>query len=213
MKQSPIINWGKDFLNKIDLAPYKDILDVGCRQGHIVVDLANKYKNSKIVAFDNLKTEIQQAKSFYQLPNLTFECQDALTFRSRAQYDAIVSLSCLHWIKDKATVVNNLYSALKPGGKLFLQFFVNHGRPQNDRFFFRTAEQTRWKNYFKDFIPEYCAEITPGEFCMFLQHAGFIIHKLEFNKCYKDFEHPDVLHQWFRTWASHKDWCPYGNAA
>lgn len=208
MTKSLIIDWGREFLNKVDLTPYKTILDVGCRQGHIIADISEKYKSNKIIAIDNLDGEIQHAKSFYQLPNLTFECQDALTFKSTEQFDAIVSLSCLHWIKDKATVVNNLYSALKPGGKLFLQFFVTHGRPQNDRFFFRTAEQIRWKNYFKDFVPEYCAEITAGEFCLLLQHAGFIIHQLEFNKCAKDFEHPDALHQWFSTWASHKHCLP-----
>ena len=37
---------------------------------------------------------------------------------------------------DKYQVLKNLYQALKPGGKAYLQFFVLHGRPKNDRFIY-----------------------------------------------------------------------------
>jgi ubiquinone/menaquinone biosynthesis C-methylase UbiE len=80
----------------------------------------------RIIAIDNIKTEIQQAK-MHQLPNLTFEKVDALDLEFTDTFDAVISLSCLHWISNKYQVLKNIHRALKPDGKAYLQFCVLHG--------------------------------------------------------------------------------------
>ena len=202
MLNSPIFYWGKSFIDKFDLGNYKTILEIGCRNGNLTSYLATKYHRQQFIAIDNIADEIVQAKMYYSLPNLTFETVDALSLDCTGNFDAVMSFSCLHWIQNKVKVLQNIYQALKPGGKAFLQFFASHGRIRNDRFFYQIAQTSKWKNYFRNFYPEY-SEITLAELSQLLQRTGFIVHRTEFICHETQFEHPDSLHQWLNTWASH----------
>lgn len=202
MQNSPVFYWGKNFIDKINLDNANKILEVGCRKGNLSAYLAMKDQQRQLIAIDNLDGEITQAKMNYQLPNLTFEKADALALDYPEYFDAVVSFSCLHWIQDKIKALQNIYQSLKPGGKAFLQFFVMHGRLKNDRFFYQIAKTSRWKNYFRNFIPDYF-EITFPELSQLLLRTGFVIHRVEFSRHETIFEHPDILHQWFGTWSSH----------
>lgn len=206
MNVSPVIQWGENFINKFDLHHCEHILDIGCRQGQLSKHLAKRYQQSYFVAIDNLVEEIQQAKQDH-LSNLNFELADALSLNYTDYFDAIVSFSCLHWIKNKSKVLYNIYRALKPGGKVYLQFFATHGRPKNDRFLYQVASSLNWKDYFKGFEPDY-SEISVPELCALLENLGFVIHKFEFVTYESTFEHAEMLHHWLKSWASHKNRIP-----
>lgn len=200
MQPTPVFLWGKNFIDKLDLNNAATILDVGCRKGDLSVYLAKRYPQKKWIGIDNIASNIEQTKT-HQLPNLTFATADALHLDFSNTFDTVISLSCLHWIKNKYTVLENIYQALKPGGKAYLQFFVLHGRPKNDRFIYQTARSSDWKRYFNHCYPTY-SETTPGEFLLMLQKAGFIIYQLELSKYNTLFEHADSLRGWLSTWAS-----------
>lgn len=206
MNNSPVLQWGKNFSNKFDLDGCKEILDIGCRQGHLSAHLAERYKQHHFTAIDNLQTEIEQTKQ-YHISNLNFEIVDALKLDCSDSFDAIVSFSSLHWISNKAKVLQNIFKALKPEGKTYLQFFGFHGRPKNDRFLYQTASSSNWKPYFKNFFPEY-SEVTIGEFTSLLENIGFTIHSLDVVKYTTLFEHPEALHNWLRSWATHRKLVP-----
>ena len=203
---TPVFHWGTQFAHKFDLSPFKTLLDVGCRQGNITAYLGKHYPQQQFTAIDNIESEIEQAKS-HRLANVTFAAQDVLYLDCTNQFDAVVSFSCLHWIHQKAKVLQEIYTALKPGGKAFLQFFASHGRPKNDRFLYQTASASKWKPYFKHFKPTY-SENTLTQLSALLQNTGFMIHRMEIDRYETPFEHPDALHQWFNTWASHLRYIP-----
>ena len=202
MLNSPVFYWGKNFADKINLSLYKKILDIGCRQGELSAYLAKQYQQQKIVAIDNIEDNITQAKNSYSLSNLTFETIDALSLPYIENFDAVISFSCLHWIANKTKILRNIYQSLKPGGKAFIQFFALHGRLKNDRFFYQLARHSKWKNYFKQFTPNY-SEITLAEAIGLLQNVGFIIHHLGFSCHETIFNHSNQLHQWLSSWVSH----------
>jgi trans-aconitate methyltransferase/DNA-binding CsgD family transcriptional regulator len=206
MQDSPVIQWGKNFSNKFDLKDHKKILDIGCRQGYLSAYLAKRYLQQHFIAIDNLQEEIEHAKQ-YHLTNLSFERKDALSLDCADYFDAVISFSCLHWIKNKSKVLQNIYQSLKPAGKAYLQFFASHGRPKNDRFLYQTASSHQWKHYFKRFTPDY-TETSLTEFSSLLQSEGFIIHRMEIVKYQTVFDHPELLHHWFKSWASHKKRIP-----
>ncbi len=206
MQPTPVFQWGKNFLDKLDLGKASTILDIGCRTGHLSAYLATRYQQQRFIAIDNMESEIEQAKS-HRLSNVTFEIADALHLDFSNTFDAIVSLSCLHWIKDKYQVLENIYQALKPGKKAYLQFFALHGRSKNDRFIYQTARSTTWKHYFNHCQPRY-SEITASELSFMLQKIGFVIHKIEFAQYNTPFGHADSLQTWFRTWASQSNSVP-----
>jgi trans-aconitate 2-methyltransferase len=206
MIETPYAKWGLDFVNKLDLHAQKKILDIGCRNGPISSFLAKKYPRQQFLAIDNLVNEIEIAKS-NKLPNLTFETSDALHLDYIEYFDAIVSFHCLLWIQDKRKVLKNIYAALKPGKKAFLQFFIIHGRPKNDRYLYQVAELPKWKNYFKNFIPSHF-ETSFSEFSGLLQSVGFWIERMEITSNQKNFSHKDELQQFIGTWASHQKKLP-----
>jgi DNA-binding CsgD family transcriptional regulator len=72
---------------------------------------------------------------------------------------------------------------------------------------YQTSQSPQWRQYFKGFAPTY-TEVTVGEFSALLHRMGFIIHRLEFDNYETTFDHPDSLHQWLGTWASHKNRIP-----
>ncbi|CAN5220419.1 hypothetical protein BH10PSE19_BH10PSE19_14330 [soil metagenome] len=206
MQNSPLFQWGTTFTNKIDLSCSKKILDIGCRKGHISTLLAKQYPQQQFIAIDNVACEIEQANTA-GLANLNFEVADVLALDYIEHFDTIISFHCLHWILDKRHALHNIYKALKPGGKAYLQFFVLHGRPKNDRFLYQVSQTAPWKHYFKNFQPHYF-ETTIGEFSGLLQSVGFLINRIENIRYQTHFTHADELTQWLESWASHKDRIP-----
>lgn len=205
-KVTPVFHWGTQFAQKFDLTPYKSVLDIGCRKGHIAAYLGNQYPKQQFTAIDNFDDEIEHAKN-HSLSNVIFTTQDALHLDSTDQFDAVTSFSCLHWIQHKAKALQSIYEALKPGGKAFLQFFAAHGRPKNDRFLYQTAKNSKWNAYFKQFSPDYC-EVSISEISTLLQQVGFMTHRIEV-ACYETlFEHSDELQTFLSTWASHRHCVP-----
>lgn len=202
----PLTHWGMSFAKKFDLNDFKTILDIGCRQGHITASLATHHPQQQFVAIDNFPDQIEKAQDKQQ-NNTHFEIADALDLPYYQNFDAVVSFNCLLWIKDKQKALYNIYQALKPGGKAFLQLFALHGRHKNDRFLYRTALADTWQSYFKGFTTDYY-ETSLGEFYALLQNVGFIIHRIEFTRYETTFEHGDFLREWMGSWASHKNAVP-----
>jgi trans-aconitate methyltransferase/DNA-binding CsgD family transcriptional regulator len=168
--------------------------------------LAKRYDSQQFLGIDNQPDAIEQA-SDKMTSNLSFETMDVLTLPFTNDFDAIISFNCLLWVKDKQTALKNIFQALKPGGKAFLQLFAIHGRPKNDRFLFQISQSQDWQHYFKDFKVDYF-EVTLGELYHLLQSLGFIIHGFEFAKYETQFSHPDALCEWMRSWATHQNNIP-----
>jgi trans-aconitate 2-methyltransferase len=118
MEANPVLDWGVGFANKFDLAPFRKIVDIGRRQGKITSYLASRYSEQNFTAIDNVHSEIELA-IHYKLPNVSFLTQDALDLNYPEYFDAVVSFSCLHWIKNKIKILQAIYQVLKPGGKAF----------------------------------------------------------------------------------------------
>jgi DNA-binding CsgD family transcriptional regulator/SAM-dependent methyltransferase len=140
--------------------------------------------------------------------NLEFVLQDARHLSFDKQFDAVVSFNnCFMWVKEKQNVIKSIYTILKPGGKAYLQFFVRHGYPKNDRFLYRTAAELEWRSYFKGFVQDYY-DVTIPNFCQLLHQEGFIIHKIELMKYTTQFEDYSLLGQFFKSWATQKRYLP-----
>lgn len=206
MQVQPVTEWGNNFIQKFDLHAHSTILELGCRQGHLSSRLATQYPSQQIIAIDNKSSEIEKAQQ-YNIANLQFMQQDAMALPYIEEFDALVSFNCLLWVKDKYSVLKNMYHALKPGGKAYLQFFASHGRPKNDRFLSQTAASSPFQHYFKNFQYHYY-EIDPSHFCRLLHNAGFIIHRFEFADHPTVFAHGEDLQQWFASWASQLAYLP-----
>lgn len=99
------------------------ILDVGCGDGRITAEIAQRAKLGKVLGIDASHEMIKFAlKSFpnENFPNLSFLQITAEEIEFQQRFDLIVSFSCFHWLKDPGLVIHQLSSALKTRGELLI---------------------------------------------------------------------------------------------
>ena len=93
------------------------ILDLGCGTDYLSASLADSVRpEGTVVVIDPNKSRLELAQRQHSKHNLVFLERNDATF-PEDQYDLVFSNYVLHWIKDKAAVLKNVYQNLKPGGQ------------------------------------------------------------------------------------------------
>ena len=93
------------------------ILDLVCGTDYLSASLADSVRpEGTVVVIDPNKSRLELAQKQHSKPNLVFLERNDATF-PEDQYDLVFSNYVLHWIKDKAAVLKNVYQNLKPGGQ------------------------------------------------------------------------------------------------
>ena len=87
--------WGQEVITKLNLKGTENILDLGCGDGKITVEIAELVSHGSVIGVDNSSQMIALAYKKYsqnQYPNLSFQVMDA-----SALYALILSFNLLHW--------------------------------------------------------------------------------------------------------------------
>jgi len=146
--------WAKELIDSMTLQGNETLLDLGCGDGKITSLLAQKLSNGIVIGGDPDNNMLHTATSLFpptQFTNLTFEKVNASKLTDTNKFDIIFSNSALHWIKDHQPVLNGIYRALKPQGKLY---FRCGGKGTLDGFQPMLNEMltnTKWTSFFTDF--------------------------------------------------------------
>ena len=94
------------------------ILDVGCGTGQLTAQIAET--GATVVGIDNSSAMLDEARRLF--PALQFQLHDAHEFNFAEPFDAVFSNAALHWITDPDKVVGCIARAIKPGGRLAVEF-------------------------------------------------------------------------------------------
>lgn len=116
---------GSALINSWPFVGTEDILDVGCGNGALTAEMAKKTTGA-ILGTDASATMIAFAQQNHGTPNLSFKTINATQLPFEQTFDLAFSFNCLHWIQDKQAVFDNVYNALKPGGKFVFLFSLKH---------------------------------------------------------------------------------------
>jgi len=109
-----LMNYHQFFLDNID---EKDtILDIGCGNGALSLDLAKKAK--KVIGIDINESNIHIAKNKYMKENIIYYCGDALYNLPDERYDVIILSNVLEHINYR---VNFLKSLLDKSNKFLIR--------------------------------------------------------------------------------------------
>jgi trans-aconitate methyltransferase len=98
--------------------PGERILDLGCGTGQLTAQLAST--GATVWGIDADATMITKAQQNY--PHLKFEQADARNFQVEEPVDAVFSNAMLHWVKEPERAIACISRALKPGGRLVVEF-------------------------------------------------------------------------------------------
>ena len=108
----------RDLLGLLDPQPGEEILDVGCGTGHLTADVARS--GARVLGIDSSEAMIAQARANF--PELRFQTADANALQWNGKFDAVFSNAALHWINPPDGAVATMVRALKPGGRLVVEF-------------------------------------------------------------------------------------------
>ncbi len=102
------------------LAPQsgEQIVDLGCGTGQLTAQIAST--GASVLGLDHSPAMIEEANLSY--PELRFEQADAHDFVVPEPCDAVFSNAALHWIHEPEKVVRCIARALKPTGRLVVEF-------------------------------------------------------------------------------------------
>ncbi|GAA3706038.1 class I SAM-dependent methyltransferase [Gordonia hankookensis] len=189
----------------LDLAGDERLLDVGCGDGFITMQLAERLPAGSVVGVDASRRMIDKARSRVPPDELRvqFHVDDVLALPFERDFDIAVSFNMLHWVHDQPAALTQIARSLDAGGRAVIQIVCATERRSIEDVAMDVAALPRWQQYFVDFDPPYL-HVTPDRFRESATSAGFAVSDVEISDLRWQFESIDAFTQWFTVGAT--DW-------
>lgn len=167
--------WACSIIRRCKLHGNESVLDVGCGDGKVTLEIAQAVPNGYVLGIDSSQEFINYARKTHlsKVSNLSFEVMDASSISSDKKFDLVFSNAVLHWVPDHSRFLNGAASVLKPGGKLVTS--CGGGKVAAEQIITavtRVMKKDPWARYFESFRCPYTFH-TPEEYKPWLINAGF----------------------------------------
>ena len=153
------------------------VLDVGCGDGRITAQIADRVPKGTVLGVDASPDMIAHATREYgpggahALANLRFEVADARALPFAAAFDLLVSFNALHWVHEPATALRGIAAALAPGGRAQLRMVTRGAATSLEEAAEATRKQPRWAAHFNGFEDPYL-RATANEYAALAARTG-----------------------------------------
>lgn len=119
----PQEQWGREVLARLELAGDETVLDAGCGSGRVTRLILNLLPRGRVVGVDASPSMIAAAReALGDDERLELLVSDLLALELAKPVDAIFSNAAFHWILDHHLLFLHLFAALRPGGRIEVQF-------------------------------------------------------------------------------------------
>ncbi|WP_457569446.1 class I SAM-dependent methyltransferase, partial [Desulfurobacterium sp.] len=120
-KNSPFQKkWARELIEKLSLKGNERVLDIGCGDGKVTFEIAQRVPDGYVVGIDSSEEMIKLASKMFppsKYPNLSFKLLDVREMDFFEEFDVIFSNAALHWVIDHKPVLKKMFRALKCGGR------------------------------------------------------------------------------------------------
>ncbi len=181
-------------LNNFSFKGNENVLDIGCGDGKVTQEIAQKVPNGTVVGIDPSENMIEECtKSFSRIKNLSFEKTCAEEFVSDSTFDLVVSFSALHYVENHEKVLSNIFQSLKPGGTL-IAFMSGGNQPDVEKIF----NSPKWKSLLPEKL-EWHSQ-TEDNYKLMLEKSGFkkIVTRTDWKSRF--YEKKEGLINWAMSW-------------
>jgi trans-aconitate 2-methyltransferase len=121
---TPQIDWGTAVLERLPLQGDEFVLDIGCGTGRLTEKLLDRLPRGHVVGVDLSANMLHVARDFL-CPRFRGRVHlvlaDSSLLPTVSAADAIFSTATFHWVREHPRLFRELFSALKPGGRLVAQ--------------------------------------------------------------------------------------------
>ena len=186
--------WGAKLIADLELKGSERVLDLGCGDGSLSVQIAELLPKGSALGIDASQGMIDAA-----LPkakeNLHFRLLDINDLDLVEQFDVVFSNAALHWVKDHAKLFHYVRRALRPNGRVRFNF-AGDGNCSN---FFTVIREAMtlapYAGYFKLFQwPWYMPAVD--EYSALAHSVGFRSVKVWGENADRYFPDIDTLKRW-----------------
>jgi trans-aconitate 2-methyltransferase len=111
-------------IDKLNPRDPEQILDIGCGNGLISIELAKKIPMGHVTGIEASTEMFVKAvhnSASLGISNIRFLNMNALDIIFENKFDAVFSNSAIHWIHDLETMYRLIFNALKAGGRIMIQ--------------------------------------------------------------------------------------------
>lgn len=163
-------------LDRLPLVGDEVVLDAGCGTGRVTELLLERLPRGRVLAVDADPDMVRIAAKNLDRPDFAGRVEvrqvDLLGLGLDAAVDAVLSTATFHWVLDHPTLFQQMFTALKPGGRLVAQC----GGSGNIAELRRIGEEVGRREEFSEWLrdreaPWYYAD--PSETAQRLQAVGF----------------------------------------
>jgi trans-aconitate 2-methyltransferase len=117
--------FGREVLERLELAGDEVVLDAGCGSGRITEALVERLPRGRVIAVDESDSMVEAARRRLRAlcppDQVDVRTLDLLELELDEPVDAILSTATFHWISDHDRLFRRLRAALRPGGRLVAQ--------------------------------------------------------------------------------------------
>lgn len=166
------------------------VLDIGCGDGRITAEIANRVPRGSVVGIDPSRDMISFAASRFTpstRPNLRFEVADARDLPFSGEFDLVVSFNALHWIPEPDPPLRSIRRALKPNGAAQLRLVAVGLRKSLEKVLEETRLSPTWARYFANFRDPYL-RLTPEQYAAAAERNSLRVDRIHTAAKAWDFE-------------------------
>lgn len=191
-------------LSAVTLRGDERVLDVGCGDGLITAELADRLPTGRVVGVDPSPRMIDVARQRV-LPdgNLAFAVASVQHLTFTGEFDLVVSFNALHWVAEHELALQRIRAALVPGGAALLQLVCAGPRESVEQTAMAVAGQPRWAPLFDGFAAPFHHPV-PAVFTAQAAAAGLVERRLQIQDLMWDFGSRQAFLDWCRVGFS--DW-------
>ncbi len=198
--------WARELITGLGLKGDEHLLDIGCGDGKVTVELAGLLPRGFVTGIDVSSEMIDFAREAFPpetCPNLDWQVMDAATLTFEGGFDLVFSNATLHWIVDQRPVLAGIVRALEPGGRLAVSMGGRGNAGEVVEVFGSLIAADEWSACFDELANPY-GFYGPEEYRGWLEEAGLVPVRVELVP--KDMTQPgrDGLAAWVRT-----TWLPF----
>ncbi|MFD1812804.1 class I SAM-dependent methyltransferase [Rhodococcus gannanensis] len=160
----------------ISLVGDERVLDIGCGDGLVTLELAARVPRGSVVGVDASPGMIETA-SHRPVPagaTARFQVADARDLPFAGDFDLVVSFNALHWVPEQERALRSLAHVLRPGGRAVLQMVCASDRPSVEDVEMEVAARPEWAPAFDGFTAPF-VHPAPDEYEALAASAGLAV--------------------------------------